>query len=481
MKLPIPNDWNGQDWQCVTIYWPDSTLWQAILTGLISMPGAGRFWSEDSGRITDAQSIGRQIWDRNLPLMGCDGEPCEPCEPCSIIPPIIGDTGEDDNDMAVQKVYIDTETCELVVEYGGCSDACRFPLNCSTAPTSDMPDDFTPPGGGEGGDEYSACGKAYAAVHAVMQLAASVWTHSNDITLYPFKAISEENPGVEFDSYWKWIAKGLGAVGQVEPFFFEWTDQADKEQMYLCYALPLFTDTPENDFLTEGMFDKFENVFMGQTAIDRLLNPWWGTYLRAIIWMIGKDQLGEISTNNAGDTSQDCACPEVADPEVPVGVYSWVVDFNFTEGDCPPWQYDENVTRDTNGFWVNDPGGQYYAVNGGAQLDPTLADGTTKLKYAAFYYDAPLGWGGGVNPKPLRIASTPEVQLIPGSAWPENVAPGATKKVWASVEGEGLASGIELQVGIDGYDWYNNAHSGPMYIKRIILAGDGTQPFDITP
>ena len=478
MRLPIPNDWDGETWESVCVQWPKSVYWHAILRGLISMPGAGRFWDERSGIITEAQKVGQQIWELNT-FENCEGEIPEP-EACSVRKIILSDDFmSEDTDMGVSKVYIDTETCELVVEYGGgCENECRFPLNCSTAPASDRPDDYTPPGGGTGGDEFSACGKAYAAVHAVMQLASSFWTHSNDITLFPFKAITEENPGIELDSYWKWIAKSLGLIGAVEPFSLEWTDQDDKEQTYLCYALPLFSDTPNNDLETDEAFSNFENVFMGQTAVDRLLNPWWGTFFRAIIWTIGKEQLGDIIVSNAGDTAENCDCPEQSPSEYPNG-YGWVIDWNFKENGGAGWELDANVTQNANGFFVNDPGGQYNYVNGGAQFDPVDATSETRLKFAAFYFNAPQGWGGGTNPRPLKIASTPEQQLIPSTVWGENVSPGAQKKIWASVEGIELTPGIEMQVGIDGYNWYQGQAGGPMYIERIIIAGDGPIPLDL--
>ena len=74
-KLPIPDDWNGDDWKCVQIDWPDSSRWFAILNGLMSQAARGRLWDERTGTITDVQEVGREIWYRNTPFRSCEDEP----------------------------------------------------------------------------------------------------------------------------------------------------------------------------------------------------------------------------------------------------------------------------------------------------------------------------------------------------------------------------------------------------------------------
>lgn len=76
MKIPIPDDWQvGDEYVCVQIQWPNSPLWIAILTGFLSLPSYGYFWDERSGRITDVQRIGRDIFNANFPY-----SPCVDCE-----------------------------------------------------------------------------------------------------------------------------------------------------------------------------------------------------------------------------------------------------------------------------------------------------------------------------------------------------------------------------------------------------------------
>lgn len=68
--FPIPNDWNGTDWACVIIEWPDSPQWMGLLRGLITTPTRGRHWDGTTGSIVDAQAIGLEIQERN-PVTSC--------------------------------------------------------------------------------------------------------------------------------------------------------------------------------------------------------------------------------------------------------------------------------------------------------------------------------------------------------------------------------------------------------------------------
>ena len=70
-KNPIPADWDGQSWCSRVGCWPDSVLWNGLLTGLVSSPQRGRFWDEKTGSILDIQDTGREIFDRNSSLEEC--------------------------------------------------------------------------------------------------------------------------------------------------------------------------------------------------------------------------------------------------------------------------------------------------------------------------------------------------------------------------------------------------------------------------
>lgn len=67
MKMPIPS-LDNLEFCNFAICWPDTQEWRAILIGLITTPGRGRFWDEKTGQITSVQEVGQQILEHNLPL-----------------------------------------------------------------------------------------------------------------------------------------------------------------------------------------------------------------------------------------------------------------------------------------------------------------------------------------------------------------------------------------------------------------------------
>lgn len=79
MQLPIPDDWNGEDWQYKLLCWPCSVQWEAILLGLVTLLARGRTWDERTSpsptSIIDVQSVARLIYQNNLDsegnFMGC--------------------------------------------------------------------------------------------------------------------------------------------------------------------------------------------------------------------------------------------------------------------------------------------------------------------------------------------------------------------------------------------------------------------------
>ena len=68
MRLPIPNDWDGQSYCAYHICWPDSTKWKALLMGWLTRPKRGWTWDEKTGDLMAVIEIGQQIYDLNIPL-----------------------------------------------------------------------------------------------------------------------------------------------------------------------------------------------------------------------------------------------------------------------------------------------------------------------------------------------------------------------------------------------------------------------------
>lgn len=72
MRLPIPDDWDGEDWYCVRVQWPNSQEWFALLSNLLVVPARGRSWDERTGTITDVQETGKEIVERNIHYIQCE-------------------------------------------------------------------------------------------------------------------------------------------------------------------------------------------------------------------------------------------------------------------------------------------------------------------------------------------------------------------------------------------------------------------------
>lgn len=69
MQVPIPDDWNGTDWIDICVQFPNSLKWLALWDGILTQFMRGRFWKGETGVITDAQAVGREIYDRNTPIV----------------------------------------------------------------------------------------------------------------------------------------------------------------------------------------------------------------------------------------------------------------------------------------------------------------------------------------------------------------------------------------------------------------------------
>lgn len=62
--IPIPDDWLESDgFALVTFCIPNSRQWRGIAVGMVENYSYGRFWLRSSGVITDAQAVGREVFE----------------------------------------------------------------------------------------------------------------------------------------------------------------------------------------------------------------------------------------------------------------------------------------------------------------------------------------------------------------------------------------------------------------------------------
>lgn len=105
MQMPIPDDWDGISYCRWAVCWPESVLWQGILSGLLEMPSQGRFWDANTGSIVGVQQSFKPTYQANFDLteviMAC------------------GDTGLQDIAAAIRLLAQAQTDCCVSISGGG--------------------------------------------------------------------------------------------------------------------------------------------------------------------------------------------------------------------------------------------------------------------------------------------------------------------------------------------------------------------------
>lgn len=331
MQLPIPDDWDGQSWVCVRVYWPKSTLWLAILNGLVYNPTMGRFWDARNGVITDAQSVGREIWDRSFPFVTCSGE---------AIPPTIeqilyaGDCGGDSE-------------CEQECDDMGCGGIPRDVLrwqngvlqyqNCGIwydvsgiAPTGDI----APPEGDiadppETVVPSTACAMAIIMAEKVYDIVAAALQYADEPQVWTFKESVEATVGVDL-SYTECInmwffSQPIVIAGLVAECLNPNVTQALKCQ-YSALIPEVNTGIDEATYnkLCDVTHSTASGVLGGDSAyvgIGRTMIDLWSSACKSI----GPGDAQKLTYYAQPSQSDDCSCPgaelEATDPTGRAGWY----------------------------------------------------------------------------------------------------------------------------------------------------------------
>jgi hypothetical protein len=161
MRLPIPDDWDGEYCR-YAICWPSSEKWKAVLRGLITQAARGWSWDEKTGDIRATQNIIRDTLDKNLHLEECIMTNC------------------DDNLADIAKaltLIAKSKCCEDVVPADGgiqgtvdVGDGTNVPV-WGSVPGVDLPVGEVPPGYGGTFGQYTQdkCNAAHAIVSSQIQ------------------------------------------------------------------------------------------------------------------------------------------------------------------------------------------------------------------------------------------------------------------------------------------------------------------------
>lgn len=305
MKLPIPADWNGEDWRCVQIEWPDSETWRGILRGLLWSMSRGRTWDEDTGNIKDVQGIGLAIWERGGSLPTCsagqqpDGDDCKTCD----ISIIYGECEEEDMSAYITELKI--EGGQLVAYYGHC---CRVvvgsiiqPEAPDIRPEDKLPDDWQPPAGANAW----ACLKATSIVKTFEDVLMAL---ISGMDMLPWDAIANLHNQVPYADLTSADAARLYAMAQaferlVPLVEIEWDNE--KTETAKCILARQLNNTS-----SAMSAEEFEAAFR---AISQQGGTWSELYYE-LAKEIPKSAYREAIAAGVFAEEADCTCPEVQVP-----------------------------------------------------------------------------------------------------------------------------------------------------------------------
>jgi hypothetical protein len=326
MKLPIPDDWNGRDWQCFQIIWPDSPLWIAMLHGWLSQMGRGRTWNEKTGSILATQAIGYEIWERSTPLVDCAGE-AHPPDDQTRMQHIAGPCwfGEDEPEMPCVDLsnLIKLENGHLWVMNGCCEWVDKGAIGDFVEEgISDPPgEDLDPP------IPFSACGKAKAIVDAIYLVTNALFANTDSLVL-PWEAVSAvKSACAPLSLKSNQVLLGLFDALALKNAGYEGEEVFDEDsrQGILCrLARTLSSDTGA---LSQANMNSINDAFNQNLGFEVAV---FGAAANAI----GLVQLSNIAMAGQLDQTADCECPELVTPTQPPTDGAWFTGLiTKTEGD----------------------------------------------------------------------------------------------------------------------------------------------------
>lgn len=335
MKIPIPQDWNGDEWECIEIQWPRSVLWRALLLGLLSYPMRGRYWDERTGQVTDAQDTGREIWYKNTPLVSCrDAGGGDEDEPPPPFPDQTGgscwvfgsEIGEDDMPCLSIAENLKIENGILYARNGCCEwVAIGSITTLGEAPPPDLdlgPE--TPP------VDYK-CRKAEEMAQQFVAIAAHGWEIMPIIEYQWIKNMRDNYAELDLSLWQLYVAHTFLFVAWAADLVFNVTIiPARIEQELICRWQKIVTDKTE---ITDSEFDKMKDV------VASLVTPAAQNYLTHLMDAIGKSGFTLMATAAIHNDTANCDCPS----EIPFGETTPSVDGWYLSGYYPELRLDAST------------------------------------------------------------------------------------------------------------------------------------------
>jgi len=325
MQVPIPNDWNGEDWFCVQVQWPNSPQFIGLLNGLLSIGTRGRFWDEDTGRLTDIQAVFWDIFDRNTPFIACGGDGDDTGD---------GGDGDGDNDSFPPACagYFDFE--ELLMSLCGYNpkafrwnedgeleirDFCGEWVSIGPPPGQGGGDDTIydpPPDVDPDEQDIYPCGMATAAADMMEDLGGFIWDTA-DNTLPVFMPVLAQNYiGLDLNNAWTIDAANQALIMKGAVIFsggaldLERSDVIDStwSEDLACALFPFMSETGEVD--KDDLFNAAKTWILSKYRFsDSGNNIFIQNYWNYVLSAVGKGNLADVARSGMFTNVGDCSCP----------------------------------------------------------------------------------------------------------------------------------------------------------------------------
>lgn len=302
MKLPIPDDWDGESWTCVQVQWPDSPKYLGVLLGFLSYLTRGRTYDESSGIIKDAQAIGWQIFNRNYGLTPCASE-------AQATPPDFDqwspECAFDDLGAFWEEDCIMAGVLDIKIEGGKLwkrmSPCCEWIEVGDMDPAEVLSDEIIADVVEATGSGYNACGKSYAALDLIFGVADAIWDASSDMPWQWTSNVKDRYPGISLTSYW--IVMAITQIGMMAALGHGHDTVFDEStrQTVLCRLAARFNNDEEG--MSDSNWHFLQGLFMGEYP------PSVPNFFQYVMFAIGQGDLDTVTKLGAADDSQDCGCP----------------------------------------------------------------------------------------------------------------------------------------------------------------------------
>jgi len=408
MKIPIPNDWDGQTWSCYKIYWPKSDQWLGQLLGALTLYQRGRYWDEETGSVIAAKAVGQQIFDHNYPLLKCSGDAVVPGEESTdtarVVRVALGLWELECDDMACIDIS-DLLKIENGVLYA-LDNCCNWVPIGSISGTASVPpidNPFYDPTA-DPAQEWSGCGKARSVIEAIGQLVTYMWDFGTTAGL------REVETGIR-GNFPQWTMDRLAIYGawaawqayELIPEYNKAVAMAIQELAICKLAVQMEDSKDVSDDEYNHVRSSIRSAAYELYSSSPLVAPNAQDIYQMWDWcadIIGTNDLKTVMVIGSADLDATCECPGTPPPPNELDWYhDW--DFTLSSQDFPDPGSTGNYVAGQG--WMSEEFAGYdinLLVNG-----PTKAfaqQETIAVTYAQITY-ATDAWVSGVRSTKVRI------------------------------------------------------------------------------